>query len=306
MIRCHADNRQRPEGGLAMRYFKMNGCGNDFVILDARGAGALTLTPDQARAIADRETGAGCDQVIAIEDSIRGDAFMRIWNADGGEVAACGNASRCVAWLLFEEGGARPVKIETAAGLLRAERAGGAMVTVDLGSPLLKWEEIPLSRPMDTVQLDYAIDVGLARLEGPGACNMGNPHAVFFVDTLKGLPAKLIGKRVQKADLFPESVNVGFAEVQDRNRIRLKVYERGAGLTLACGTGACAAVVAAHRRGLTERRVTVELDGGVLEIDWNGKDDRVRMTGPVALERQGDLPVPTQANTSPSSAEAAS
>lgn len=273
-----------------MRYFKMNGCGNDFVVLDARDAGRLDLNPAQARAIADRQSGAGCDQVIALERSIRGDAFMRIWNADGGEVSACGNAARCVGWILFEERGDAPVKIETAAGLLRAERKGPTEIAVDMGSPLLKWEEIPLSRPMDTARLDFEVDAGLALLKDPGAANMGNPHVVFFVESLNGLAIKLIGEQVQKDPLFPEGVNVGFAEIQAPDRMRLRVFERGAGLTKACGTGACAAVVAGSRRALIGRQAQVELDGGVLTIDWNGQDDRVRMTGPVELERMGDLP----------------
>ena len=138
-----------------MRYFKMNGCGNDFVIIDARSRGSLPLSPAQAKAIADRSTGVGCDQVIAVERSIRGDAFMRIWNADGGEVDACGNATRCVAWMLMEEGGASSRRIETGAGLLYAARAGDQLITVDMGSPLLRWEEIPIAKAMDTVRLDY-------------------------------------------------------------------------------------------------------------------------------------------------------
>jgi diaminopimelate epimerase len=274
-----------------MRYFKMNGCGNDFVVLDARAAGALALTEAQARAIADRDAGAGCDQVIALERSIRGDVFMRIWNADGGEVAACGNAARCVGWLLLEEGAAGTVKIETRAGLLRAERAEGDAnaITVDMGSPLLKWEEVPLARAMDTATLDLTIEAGIAELAGPAACNMGNPHVTYFLDGVEGLPVILLGKRVQAEALFPEGVNVGFAHVRSPDRMRLRVYERGAGLTKACGTGACAAVVNAHRRGLVGRSVAVELDGGTLHIHW-ADDDRVRMRGPVALERSGELP----------------
>lgn len=272
-----------------MRYFKMNGCGNDFVVLDARAAGALQLSSEQARAIADRQNGAGCDQVIAIERSIRADAFMRIWNADGSEVAACGNGARCVAWILTEESANGPVKIETRAGLLRAERAETA-VTVDMGSPLLKWEEVPMSRQMDTNNLDLTIDAGLAILSSPAACNMGNPHVTFFVDHADSLPVALLGKRVQAEALFPESVNVGFAQIVDQGHMRLRVYERGAGLTKACGTGACAAVVNAHRRGLVGRSVEVELDGGKLTIVW-GDDDRVRMTGPVELESTGDIPM---------------
>jgi diaminopimelate epimerase len=275
-----------------MRYFKMNGCGNDFVVLDARAAGALQLSPDQARSIADRASGAGCDQVIALERSIRGDVFMRIWNADGSEVSACGNAARCVGWILMEEGASKDdLKIETRAGLLRAAAAPAGGITVDMGSPLLKWEEVPVSKPMDTTSLDVTIDSGLFILSSPAACNMGNPHVTFFVEAVESLPARLLGKRVQAEEaLFPEGVNVGFAEIKARDRIRLRVYERGAGLTKACGTGACAAVVNAHRRDLVDRTVTVEVDGGELIIHW-GADDRVRMTGPVELERMGDLPV---------------
>src|SRR5262245_7400293 len=161
-----------------MRYFKMNGCGNDFVILDARSRGSLPPSQAQARAIADRGAGVGCDQVIALERSIRGDAFMRIWNADGGESDACGNAARCVAWLLMEEGGAVSRRIETGAGMLYAERAGDHLITVDMGSPLLRWEEIPIAKAMDTARLDYEAG-GLTQ---PGAVNMGNPHVVFFVN----------------------------------------------------------------------------------------------------------------------------
>jgi diaminopimelate epimerase len=268
-----------------MRYFKMNGCGNDFVIIDARARGALPLSPTQARAIADRRAGVGCDQVIALERSIRGDAFMRIWNADGGEVEACGNAARCVAWLLMEEGGAASRRIETPAGMLYAERAGDRVITIDMGSPLLKWEEIPLARAMPTDRMDYAA----GGFSEPGAVNMGNPHVVFFVDDLAQTPVETLGPRVERDPLFPQGVNVGFAEVRSPEQIRLRVWERGAGLTKACGTGACAAVVAAHRQGRTGRNVEVLLDGGSLRIEWRAGDDRVLMTGPVELEASGDL-----------------
>ena len=269
-----------------MRYFKMNGCGNDFVIIDARSRGALPLSQNQARAIADRQTGLGCDQVIAIERSIRGDAYMRIWNSSGGEVDACGNATRCVAWLLMEEGGAASRRIETPAGMLYAERAGERVITVDMGSPLLRWEEIPIARAMDTTRLDFAID----GLEGPGAVNMGNPHAVFFVDDVETVPVTTLGPRVEHDPLFPERVNVGFAQVLSAEKIRLRVWERGTGLTKACGTGACAAVVAAHRQGRTGRNVEIVADGGSLQIEWRAGDDRVLMTGPIELEATGELP----------------
>lgn len=273
---------------MAMRYFKMNGCGNDFVILDARARGALPLSRAQARAIADRETGVGCDQVIAIERSIRGDAYMRIWNADGGEVDACGNATRCVAWLLMEEGGAAARRIETPAGLLYAQRAGHKSITVDMGSPLLRWEEIPLSREMDTRRLDYAS----GGFDRPGAANLGNPHVVFFAERLTRDAVASVGAAVERDPLFPEGVNVGFAVIESPAQIALSVWERGVGITKACGTGACAAVVAAHRQGRTGRAVEVKLEGGSLEIEWREGDDRVLMTGPIELEAQGELPAP--------------
>lgn len=272
-----------------MRYFKMNGCGNDFVIFDARPYGALELTAAQAQAIASRTEGVGCDQVIAIERSLRGDAFMRIWNADGSEVSACGNAARCVAFTLFAQNGQAPVKIETRAGLLKAEAAGG-LITVDMGSPLLKWEEIPVARPADTVRLEYEAP-GAPELGRPGGVNMGNPHAVFFVADAEAAPAASIGPVIERDPYFPEGVNVGFAELRGRDRLRLRVWERGAGLTKACGTGACAAVVASHRAGLAERRVAVEVDGGELLIEWKASDDRVLMTGPVEVEHEGELAV---------------
>ena len=268
-----------------MRYFKMNGCGNDFVILDARSRGALPLSEMQARAIADRKSGVGCDQVIALERSMRGDAFMRIWNADGGESDACGNAARCVAWLLMEEGGAVSRRIETPAGILYAERAGEHVITVDMGSPLLRWEEIPLAHAMATDRMDYDVN----GLPAPGAVNMGNPHVVFFVNDVRAAPLDTLGPRIERDSLFPQRVNVGFAEVRSPQQIRLRVWERGAGLTKACGTGACAAVVAAHRQGRTGRSVDVLVDGGSLQIEWREGDDRVLMTGPVELEGTGDL-----------------
>jgi diaminopimelate epimerase len=268
-----------------MRYFKMNGCGNDFVILDARSRGALPLSDAQARAIADRKSGVGCDQVIALERSMRGDAYMRIWNADGGESDACGNAARCVAWLLMEEGGAVSRRIETPAGMLYAERAGDHVITVDMGSPLLRWEEIPLARAMATDRMDYDVN----GLPAPGAVNMGNPHVVFFVNDVRAAPIDTLGPRIEHDPLFPQRVNAGFAEVRSPQQMRLRVWERGAGLTKACGTGACAAVVAAHRQGRTGRSVEVLVDGGSLQIEWREGDDRVLMTGPVELEGTGDL-----------------
>ena len=265
-------------------FLKMNGLGNDFVVVEARRE---PFRPDgeQARAIADRASGVGCDQLIVIESSAKADAFMRIWNADGGEVDACGNATRCVAWRLMEESGRDEVLIETGAGFLKATRAGETSISVDMGEPGLGWRDIPLSREMDTVTLDYSAGV----LTGPGAVSMGNPHAVFFVDDVDAVDVRGVGAAVEHDPLFPQAVNVGFAQVKAADRIRLRVWERGAGLTQACGTGACAALVAAHRKGLTGRRAVMELDGGELEIEWRD-DNHVIMTGPVAIEFEGTLP----------------
>jgi diaminopimelate epimerase len=266
-------------------FLKMNGAGNDFVVVEARRR-PFAPPPAQVRAIADRAGPLGCDQLIAIEPSARADAFMRIWNADGGQVDACGNATRCVGWLLLQEGHKDAATIETNAGLISVERAGHERVRVDMGAPRLEWFQIPLSRPMDTVSLDLFAEPDLAM---PGAVSMGNPHVVFFVADVEAFPVAHTGPRIEFHSLFPEQVNVGFAEIKARDRIRLRVWERGAGLTKACGTGACAALVAAHRRGLTDRAATVEMDGGDLHIEWRESDGHVLMTGPVAFEFSGVL-----------------
>lgn len=270
-----------------MKFWKMNGAGNSFVIFDDRN-GVLGLQPEQIKAIASKDTGVGADQVIAMEKTLRGDVFMRIWNRDGSSAEACGNATRCVAWLLMEEGGAVTRRIETPAGMLYAERAGDKIITVDMGSPLLRWEEIPLSRAMDTTRLDFSA----GGYEAPGAANMGNPHVVFFVNDVSAAPIDTLGPEVEHDPLFPQGVNAGFAEIRSPEQIRLRVWERGTGVTMACGTGACAAVVAAHRQGRTGRKVEVQMDGGSLEIEWRAGDDRVLMTGPIELESTGELPAP--------------
>ncbi|HEX8570332.1 MAG TPA: diaminopimelate epimerase [Caulobacteraceae bacterium] len=271
-------------------FLKMNGLGNDFVVVEARAA---PFAPDavQVRAIADRASGVGCDQLIAVERSDRADAFMRIWNADGGEVEACGNASRCVAWLLMEASGRDAVTLETSGGLLEARRAGPERITVDMGAPRLDWRDIPLAEEMDTRGIELQVGpIDDPVLHTPGCVSMGNPHVVFFVADVAAAPVRQVGPMIENHLLFPEGVNVGFAEVRRRDHIALRVWERGAGETQACGTGACAAVVTAHRRGLVDRRVDVELPGGVLGIDWRESDGHVLMTGPVALEFEGTLP----------------
>ena len=271
-------------------FLKMNGIGNDFVVVESRSA-PFAPTPDEVRAIADRAHGIGCDQLIAVEPSTQADAFMRIWNADGEEVGACGNAARCVGWLLMRASGADAATLETRAGLLAATRAGDMAVTVDMGAPGLSWRDIPLAEEMDTRRVELAVGPPTAPiLHTPGCVSMGNPHAVFFVPDAQAAPVREVGPLIEHHPLFPQGVNVGFCQVRDDAHMRLRVWERGAGLTRACGTGACAAVVAAARRGISKRMMEVELDGGVLHIDWRRSDDHVLMTGAVALEFTGSLP----------------
>jgi diaminopimelate epimerase len=272
-------------------FLKMNGLGNDFVVVEARTE-PFAPSAEEVRALADRDAGVGCDQVIAIERSQGGaDAFMRIWNADGGEVEACGNASRCVAWLMMEATGRDAVALETAGGRLAASRAGDRLVTVDMGAPRLDWREIPLAEEMDTRGIELQVGpIDAPHLHTPGCVNMGNPHVVFFVADVAAAPVRQVGPMIEHHMHFPEGVNVGFAEVRARDRIALRVWERGAGETQACGTGACAAVVAANRRGLVDRNVAVELPGGTLSVEWRGADGHVLMTGPVEIEFAGQLP----------------
>jgi diaminopimelate epimerase len=272
-------------------FLKMNGAGNDFVVVEARSQ-PFAPEPALVRAIADREGRSGCDQLIAIEPSERADAYMRIWNADGGQVDACGNATRCVGWLLLEQNHVDAASIETNAGLIAVERAGSFQVRVDMGEPGLDWWQIPLAEPLDTLSLDIRAEPNLAM---PSAVNMGNPHMVFFVADVETLPIHEIGPELEHHPLYPERANVGFAEIKSKDRMRLRVWERGAGLTKACGTGACAAVVAAARRGLTGRKVAVEMDGGELLIEWRETDNHVLMTGPVEFEFAGTLDDHTQA-----------
>jgi diaminopimelate epimerase len=264
------------------QFLKMHGCGNDFVVFDER-AGPLGLTQARAAALADRRTGIGCDQFITIERPPSGSsaaAFMRIRNPDGAEAGACGNATRCVAALLAAETGQAAQTIRTEAGDLPAMVLAPDRVTVDMGAPRLDWRDIPLARPMDTLHLDLAGD--------PAAASMGNPHATLFVDAVDALAVSELGPVLEHDPLFPERANIGFAQVLASDRIRLRVWERTAGLTLACGSGACATLVNAHRRGLTGRRATLLLDGGELDIEWRD-DGHVLMTGPVVTAYTGTV-----------------
>jgi diaminopimelate epimerase len=266
-------------------FIKMHGAGNDFVVLDGR-ARPLGLTPDRIRLLADRRLGVGCDQLISLEPASHGvDVFMRIHNPDGSEAGACGNATRCVATLVGRALGRGAVTIRTIAGDLPASLLPDGLVTVDLGPPGLGWEDVPLITPLDTLHLPLAE----ASLADPAACSMGNPHATFFVEAIDGLDISRLGPRFETDPLFPDRANIGFAQVLAPDRIRLRVWERGAGLTLACGSGACATLVNAVRRGLTGRRAELLLDGGTLTIEWREEDGHVLMTGPAETSFSGTI-----------------
>lgn len=258
---------------------KMHGAGNDFVILDARQA-ELPITAPGARWLADRNRGVGADQIIRLEPAADADVFMRILNPDGSEAQACGNATRCVAHLLFEESGGEAAVIRTLGGLLPVRRTALGLIEADMGLAQLGWAEVPLALAMDTLHLPLAGD--------PAACSMGNPHATFFVPDVAAVDVAGLGPRLEHDPIFPERANIGFAEVLAPDAIRLVMWERGAGMTLACGSGACATLVNAHRRGLTGRRARVELPGGALTITWRD-DEHVLMEGPTALSFVGEF-----------------
>ena len=271
-------------------FLKMHGLGNDFVVLDARSR-PLDLTLERRRAIADRRLGVGCDQLIVLEKPTEGDAdvFMRIYNPDGGEAGACGNATRCVASVLMDERRTDHVTVQTVAGLLESEKTGkGAnglpVISVDMGPARLDWTEIPVRAACDTNHLP----VGVGPLRDPVGTNMGNPHATFFVDDAAAIDLAALGPVLENDSFFPERANIGVAQLAGEGRLRLRVWERGAGLTLACGSGACAAAVAASRRGLIGRKADVVLDGGTLTIEWL-RDGNVMMTGGIAIAFKGEL-----------------
>lgn len=260
----------------SVEFRKMHGLGNDFVVLDARSR-AIPLTVPAIRALADRHTGIGFDQLILLERPREpgADAFMRILNADGGEAGACGNATRCVATLLMAETGRDRVAIQTVAGLLPASSTAAGLITVDMGPARLRWDDIPLAHPVDTLTVPVAVD-GI----GPACCtNMGNPHATFFVADADAVELARLGPALEHDPMFPERANIGFATLVAPNRLRLRVWERGVGLTLACGSGACAALVAAARRGLTARSAAIVMERGELAITW-AESNHVLMTGP--------------------------
>jgi diaminopimelate epimerase len=274
-------------------FLKMHGLGNDFVIFDAR-IFPLPLDPATAKIVADRKRGIGCDQVIVMEPAKNGAAaFMRIFNADGGEVESCGNAARCVAYLLMAERESDHIALETSGGPLVCQTAGKERVTVDMGPPHLDWREIPMAQAVDTE--DFSLPVpGFhdAALESVAALSMGNPHCVLFVKDADAAPLAQLGPAIERHPWFPSRTNVEFVERRSDSSLRMRVWERGAGITLACGTGACAAVVAGNLRGLTARKAKVILDGGELGIEWRESDDHVLMTGPIRFSFAGEVELP--------------
>ena len=263
---------------LGLPFVKMHGLGNDFVIIDSRLTG-VRMTPALARALGDRNRGVGFDQLAEISTADGADFTLDFWNADGSRAGACGNATRCVSELVMRQTGQDGVRLLTARGGLSALRTTSGLVSVNMGPPQLDWQDIPLARPLDPLHLPLPGD--------PAAVGMGNPHCVFFVPDAEAVALAVEGPRFEVDPLFPQKTNVEFVSVIGPDHLRMRVWERGAGVTLACGSGACAVAVAAHLRGLTGRAVRLNVDGGTLHIDW--REDGVWMTGPVAHVFNGVL-----------------
>jgi diaminopimelate epimerase len=277
-----------PRGMTRLTFRKMHGLGNDFVVLDAR-AGAPA--PDRARvvALADRRTGIGCDQLLVLEPSAKADVFMRIFNHDGSESSACGNGTRCIASLVMAEAGKNEVTIETRAGILDCHKAPLG-IAIDLGVPSFDWREVPLSEERDTLHLGLK----MGALDDPAALSVGNPHAVFFVDNAEVIELSRLGPKIETYFLFPDRANVSVVQVLSKKHLRLRVWERGTGITRACGTAAVAALAAASRRGLTGKAATVHMDGGKLQVEWRA-DKHLILSGPVETSFAGEVTWPTNA-----------
>ncbi len=268
---------QKPHN-IGLPFLKMHGLGNDFVIVDARKA-KDPITPAVAKAIGSRFFGVGFDQLAVLRETDDADVAVDFWNSDGSTADACGNASRCVARLMMEETGNDSITLQTGFGLLPVVRADADNFSVNMGHPQLTWDTVPLARD---------VDLNALPIEGaPGAAGMGNPHCVFVVDDAEAVDLPKLGPVMEHHELYPERTNVEFIHIINRNHIRMRVWERGGMITLACGSGACGAVVVAHRKGLVDRNVQVDLDGGTLYIDW--REDGVWMTGPTALVFSGEL-----------------
>jgi diaminopimelate epimerase len=272
-------------------FLKMNGLGNDFVVVDAR-FNAFRVTEAQARAIADRKSGIGCDQLIVMEKSSHADVTMRIWNAEGGEVESCGNASRCIADLLMNESGKDTATIITKGGFLSAKKAGDKLISIDQGKPRFGWKEIPLSENFaDTRHIELQIGpIDHPSIHSPSVVNVGNPHCIFWVDDLDVVDLGKVGPMIENHPLFPERTNVELAKVVARDHVILKVWERGAGLTKACGTAACATMAAGYRIKVIDAKCRITLPGGDLFMAVNEDNGHILMTGPVSYDGEGEIP----------------
>ncbi len=277
---------------MKIRFTKMHGLGNDFVVLDAV-THSFVPSAAQARFLADRHFGVGCDQLLVVEKPQRADADFRyrIFNADGGEVEQCGNGARCFVRFVHEKGltPKREIRVETRAGIIAPRLEDGGEVTVDMGVPRFAPAEIPFVGDSDAPA--QPLEVGGRTIE-VGVVSMGNPHAVQVVADVDAAPVAQQGPLIESHPRFPQRVNAGFMQIAGRHAIRLRVYERGAGETLACGTGACAAVVSGIRRGLLDSPVDVQTRGGMLSIAWNGPDTPVLMTGPATTVFEGEIDIP--------------
>ncbi len=276
---------------MSFHFRKMNGLGNDFVVLDAR-QNTIAISESQARAIADRKSGIGCDQLIVMEKSNFADVRMRIWNAEGGEVPSCGNASRCIADLIFDEKHTGQATIETLGGLLVATKAGEKLVTIDQGVPKFGWAEIPLSEPFaDTRHIELQVGpIDAPLIHSPSVVNVGNPHCIFWVNDLDVVDFSRVGPMLENHPMFPERANISLAKVVARDHVILKVWERGAGLTQACGTAACATMAAGHRIKIIDAKCKISLPGGDLFMAVNEANGHILMTGPATYDFEGTLP----------------
>ncbi len=275
----------------AITFRKMNGLGNDFVVIDARER-PLSISEGQARAVADRKTGLGCDQLIVMEKSTLADVRMRIWNAEGGEVESCGNASRCIADIVMDEKGSTSATIDTKGGFLVGKRAGKLMVTIDQGKPRFDWDQIPLSEKFaDTRHIELQVGpIDAPLMHSPSVVNVGNPHCIFWVHDLDVVNLGRVGPMLENHPLFPERANIEMAKVVSRNHVIVNVWERGAGLTKACGTAACAVMAAGHRIKIIDAKCRVTLPGGDLMMSVDADTGHIIMTGPLEYEYEDVVP----------------
>ncbi|HRX35626.1 MAG TPA: diaminopimelate epimerase [Aestuariivirga sp.] len=274
-----------------LHFRKMNGLGNDFVVFDGRTS-PVVMDESKARAIADRATGIGCDQLIVLEKSPRADVRMRIWNNEGFEVESCGNATRCIADMLFDEMHKTRATIDTKGGFLIAEKGGDKLVTVDMGAPRFAWQDIPLSEKFhDTRYIElYVGPMDAPLLHSPSVVNVGNPHCIFWVKDLDVVDLAKVGPMLEHHPLFPQRANITLARVDSKDHAVIRVWERGAGLTKACGTAACAVMAAGFRLKRLDRKATITLPGGDLLMEIRESDGHILMTGPVTYEFEGELP----------------